>query len=81
MRACSIKARNKRHSSLFVTPHPICHGSKAAKTDHEEEKTREISDNDDKVSGCTELDVLMDFWQNFVKLQRQQQAPQYKKIK
>ena len=50
MRACSIKAKNKRHSSLFVTPQPICHGIKAAKTDHEEEQTREISDNDDKES-------------------------------
>lgn len=64
---------------------PICHRNKKAKTDHEEEQTREtqeeISDDDDKDSNCTELGLLMDFRQNFVKWQRQQQVTRYKEIK
>ena len=54
---------------------PICHRSKAAKTDYEEEQPTEILYNDDKGCDCTELDLLINFRQNFVKWQRQQQVP------
>lgn len=61
----------------------ICHrGKKAKTTDHEEEQIRgEISDDDNEGIKCNELGMLMDFRQNFVKWQRQQQVPRYKEIK
>ena len=37
--------------------------------------------HDDEGSNCTELGMLIDFRQNFVKLQRQQQVPRFKEIK
>ena len=65
------------------TPASLSHAgvSRAAKTVYEEEQPREIFYNDDKGCDCTELDLLMDFRQNFVKLQRQQRVPRYKEIK
>ena len=55
----SLKRKGQKRKAL----QPICHSSKTAKTDHEEEQTREIS-YDDEGSNCTELGMLMDFRQN-----------------
>ena len=60
---------------------PVCHRSKAAKTEYEDEQPRENLYSYDKGCDCIELDLLMDFQQNFVKWQRQQQVPRYKEIK
>ena len=73
----SLKHKGQKRKAL----QPICHRSKAAKTDYEEEQPREILYNDDKGCDCTEVDLLMDFRQNFVKWQRQQQVSRYKEIK
>ena len=53
----SLKSKGQKRKAL----QPIFHRSKAARTVYEEEQTRESSDNDDKDSDCTELDVLMVF--------------------
>ena len=73
----SLKHKGQKRKAL----QPICHRSKAAKTDYKEEQPREILYNDDKGCDCTEVDLLMDFRQNFVKWQRQQQVSRYKEIK
>ena len=70
----SLKCKGQKRKAI----QPICHSSKSAKTDFEEEQLRKISDNG---SDCTELGVLMDFQQNFIKWQRQQHVARYKEIK
>ena len=53
----SLKHNSKKRKAL----QPICHRSKAAKTDYEEKQPREFSYHDDEGCDCIELDLLMDF--------------------
>ena len=80
--------KSSKHKSLKrKVSESICHGSKIAKTEAktvckdepwDEQASKQVTEISDDAS---KLEMLMDFRQNFVKWQRQQQVARYKEIK
>ena len=74
------KEDTKHKGQKRKSSQPFYHRCKKAKSDHEEVRNGEITDGHEG-SSCSELDLLKDFRQNFVKWQRHQQVQRYKEIR